>query len=1201
MLLLLGLVRFGAQAQVRTNFLDQVVVPAPPGVTVTNVGKRPVILTTNNLIPRAVTLPTNSAPPVNLQTNPVIVPQAKAEPAVPIVVNTNVSVAAPPAPRTNIALPTRPAVLTNAAPTQVVTAPQTTNELEQAVRKLRVADGFRVELFAAEPLIQNPVSFAFDEQGRAFVVETHRRRTSVFDIRNHPDWLTNDFSFRTVLDRSNFFRQALAPGKTNVPEKLRIDRNQDGRFDSADLEVESERLRLVEDRNADGVAETASTFAEGFNSLVSGVAAGVLPRKGDVYFACIPDLWILRDQNGDRTADIRAKLLSGFGVHISYGGHDLHGLKFGPDGKLYFSIADRGLHVVTGDGRTNSLPDTGAIMRCNPDGTEFEIVATGFRNPQELAFDQHGNLWTGENNGDGGDKARWLYVVEGGDYGWHIGWQHLPKMGAWNSEMLWSMPPTNTAYQIIPPIAHIGHGPAGLAFYPGTGLPPQYANHFFMCDFPGGVNAFSVESSGAGFEVRNARPVLSELYPVDVDFGPRGGFYVLDWVQGWEKTGKGRLFRVAERSGVYESAAVQAAQLLSTGMDNRAVEELGNLLAHADMRVRLEAQFTLAAKGTSATNVLVQVATSSQNELARLHSIWALGQIGRKDQAALTILLGLAGDPSAEVRAQSLKVMGEARYGLGYDLAISGLRDTSPRVRFFAALALGRIGMADPTPLYAMLAENNDKDPFLRHAGVTALTWLEDFGMLETGARDRSPAVRLASLLAMRRLGRSEVALFLYDNRAANVLEAARAIYEEPIESGMNQLAALIDKPILSEFITRRILHANYRLGKLENALALSEFVGRTNLPAHLRAEAIELLGRWGENSPRDLFTGLWRPLPARDARAASITVRSSLSELLHAPSTDLRRAAISAAVRLDLNTISPELLRIASSTNEPGLVRLDAFKALSAFKAPEFQKAVALLSNDPDFILRKEASAFTIKQAAPANALQVISKILQTGSIPEKQQAIEQLGNLESSAADPLLLMWLDRVVSGKAPPELHAEILEAASKRADPLIKGSLERYLASRGKENVTRDFSEALAGGNAESGRKIFFERQDVACVRCHKLGGQGGGEVGPELTGIGARVDRQYLLESIVAPNARLTSGFENLLITLRDKSTVTGLLREDDLEYVYITSPEDGDLRVPKSEIENLDLGLSSMPEEIGKILTKRELRDLIEFLAQQK
>ena len=90
-------------------------------------------------------------------------------------------------------------------------------ELDVALKKLRLSPSFKAEIFAAEPMIQNPVSFAFDENGRAFVVETHRRRTSVYDIRNHRDWLEADFSFRTVADRSNFFRKVLVPGNTNLP------------------------------------------------------------------------------------------------------------------------------------------------------------------------------------------------------------------------------------------------------------------------------------------------------------------------------------------------------------------------------------------------------------------------------------------------------------------------------------------------------------------------------------------------------------------------------------------------------------------------------------------------------------------------------------------------------------------------------------------------------------------------------------------------------------------------------------------------------------------------------------------------------------------------------------------------------------------------------------------------------------------------
>jgi quinoprotein glucose dehydrogenase len=81
----------------------------------------------------------------------------------------------------------------------------------QGLKKFAVARGFKVEVFAAEPLLQNPVSIAFDERGRLYVVETHRRRTSVFDIRNFPEWLDSDFSLRTVDDRLNFLKRTVVP------------------------------------------------------------------------------------------------------------------------------------------------------------------------------------------------------------------------------------------------------------------------------------------------------------------------------------------------------------------------------------------------------------------------------------------------------------------------------------------------------------------------------------------------------------------------------------------------------------------------------------------------------------------------------------------------------------------------------------------------------------------------------------------------------------------------------------------------------------------------------------------------------------------------------------------------------------------------------------------------------------------------------
>ena len=160
-------------------------------------------------------------------------------------------------------------------------------------------------------------------------------------------------------------------------------------------------------------------------------------------------------------------------------------------------------------------------------------------------------------------------------------------------------------------------------------------------------------------------------------------------------------------------------------------------------------------------------------------------------------------------------------------------------------------------------------------------------------------------------------------------------------------------------------------------------------------------------------------------------------------------------------------------------------------------------------------------------------------------------------------------------------------------------MERFNKGRANDPLAQR-SECLAGGDASLGKKIFFERQDVQCIRCHKLAGTGG-EVGPDLTGVGARLTRAELLESIVLPNARIAKGFQNLVIKMKDGHSYAGLLKKEDLENIYIDSPEDGPLRIPKAEVEELNPGLSAMPPEIASMLSKRDLRNLIEFLAAQK
>ena len=1102
---------------------------------------------------------------------------------------------------------------------------------ETAMKKFRITPGLKIDVFASEPDIQDVVNFAFDDQGRCFVVETGRRRTSVYDIRKHRNWTDADLSFRTVEDRIKFLKEKLVPGNKELPKDIQIDRNGDGKFDWHDLEVESERIRLIEDTNGDGKVDKSTVYADGFNTIVSGVAAGIAVKGEDVYFTCIPDLWLLKGVTADGKAKEKTPLLSGFGVHIAYGGHDMHGLKFGPDGKLYFTIADRGTHVQTKEGKIIALPDTGAVFRCNPDGSEFEVFAKGLRNPQELAFDQYGNLFTGDNNADGGDKARWTHVVEGADYGWRIGWQHLPKLGAWNSEKLWDLPPRNTAAYILPAAAHIGHGPAGISYYPGTGLPDSFKNTFFYADFPGGVRYFKMRPFGATYLVDNPKDYLMDnklynmngkllwgLYPTDVEFAPGGGIYILDWVSGWEKTGKGRIYRLHDPAVDASDAVIDTKNILAKGMKGRGLDELVNLLGHQDMRVRYAAQFALADEArekefrktkvsrfirpfSRPLETLITAARTSQNQMVRVHALWAIGQMGRTPALEhIQELVPLILDKDPEIRAQTAKIMGEVRYDGAYTALLQLLQDSDSRVRYFAALSAGRFGDKRATDrIIALLRDNGERDPYLRHAGMMALTMIDDGKAAQIAAKDASPSVRMAGLLAMRKMADDNVANFLKDSDNFLVLEAARAITDIPLNDAMPKLAALTKNTKAADPVLRRAMNANLRLGKSSNAQAIADLVAQTSVSETVRLEGIEFLGDWAKPGGRDRITGLWRPVADRDGSPARQALKPYWISLLTTDTDSVRVATIAAIEKLDMKEATETLRGLVANEALKVEVRASALRALASLKDPKLNDSIQIARKSKDQALRREGSRQLTAAAGP-NMLKTIATTLEQGSSGEQQAALETLAGIQSEEADALVVTWLQKLKAGSVPREVQLDILTAAQGRKASAVKDAVKAYNSTQSKKDNLYGYRETLYGGDATRGKEIFYERAEAACFRCHKINGEGG-DVGPDLGKIGSQKPREYILDSIIHPNAIIAPGYENVNLTLKNGATVMGILKEENDAELLLQVPEDGPTKIKKENIAKREKGLSSMLPELGTILSKQDLRDVVEYLSNLK
>ncbi|NQX01963.1 hypothetical protein HQ447_15000, partial [bacterium] len=234
----------------------------------------------------------------------------------------------------------------------------------------------KIEATHADQQITSPTAITFDDQGRVYVAETHRFREGIEDDRGNLFWYLDDLASKKTSDRRALHEKWQA------------------KVSLAELTRKSEVVRRLADTDGDGKIDQSQVFADGFNDVLDGTAAGAFYFEGSLYFACIPKIYQLRDTNGDGTADERKVVEEGFGVRVSLSGHDMNGFTLGTDGRIYGSIGDRGFSLITKEGVSYDYPNEGAVFRFEPDGTGFELFHTGLRNPKEIAFDALGNAFT---------------------------------------------------------------------------------------------------------------------------------------------------------------------------------------------------------------------------------------------------------------------------------------------------------------------------------------------------------------------------------------------------------------------------------------------------------------------------------------------------------------------------------------------------------------------------------------------------------------------------------------------------------------------------------------------------------------------------------------------------------------------------------------------------------------------------------------
>ena len=1165
-----------------------------------------------------------------------------------------------------------------AAPAPPATPGKTTRLDKSAVTRLasdararlavELPEGVELSLWASEQLVVDPVAIDIEPDGTLYVTSTSRNNMPI-DIRQHQDWMATVHTLRTMQDLRAFYRKIMAPANSEKNTWI-ADMNKDGSRDIKDLEEYKERIYRIRDTDGDGHADESRLVFQGFNDDPAfDILGGILVQDGSIIAGVPPGVYRLRDSDGDGVFDQRTTIGEGFNTHPAFGGHGVSGVTVGPDGRLYWEVGDIGLHVVDKTGKTWSIPNQGAVVRSELDGSGFEVFSTGTRNLQEFSFDDRGNLISVDNDGDhAGEKERLVYLPYGSDSGWRSNWQYGkytdPKnnrYNVWMRESLFKPRPENTAAHVLAPIENWYAGPSGMVYNPGTALSDAWKDYFFVSSFPGAspnarVYGFTLQHDGAGFRKADEKVLTKGVLVVGMKIGPDGALYLTDWITGWDSKNNGRLWKLDTPAAAGGAIRKEVQALLAADFRSRPAGEVAALLRHADMRVRQKAQFDMVRRAD--VPALLVAARDRSNLHARLHGLWGIAQLARKQPAQAAALVTFLTDDDPEIRAQAARLIGDVRHAAAAPRVVPLLKDAAPRVRFFAAEALGRLAHKPAAAaIVEMLAASDERDQWLQHTGAGALASIGDTGVLESLTSHSSRSVRSAAVVALRRLRHQGVARYLADVDEGVATDAARAINDDGgIAAAIPPLAARLGQvQLTNEPFVRRALNANVRLGTPEAVARLEALAQDAATPSELRIEAISALGVWGQPSPMDRVDGYYhtqvtvaagataaakhetagsraladagsgqpqlvlagagqaatsKPAPKAAARAPTRVTRNAdaaraaIERLVNAanahekPEVDVKVALAEAAGRLEARSVAP-VLEAQLKSDPSVLVRTAALRGLQAMKAGDMSALMQTALADKDAVVRRAALALLPGlPITPAAKVEHVGTIMKTGGVAEQQGALETLGTLKSVESRKLLATYLDELDAGRLAPALHIDLVDAVQTDGSALLQKRLDAYQAKQQADALIKALRPGtIAGGDARKGQQVLMQNPLAECTRCHAIRGRGA-DVGPELTKIGAMLTREQLYEALVEPNKRIPPGFGTVGITLKNGDRIDGTLREEsDTEIVVLTGTPATPRRLAKADIAERTDPVSAMPP-LGLVLKPREVRDLIEFLS---
>jgi putative membrane-bound dehydrogenase-like protein len=1041
-------------------------------------------------------------------------------------------------------------IYTNKPPGKQITANQvaaTTPALspEETRKLIQVPPGFEVRLFAAEPMVVNPVAMTWDERGRLWVVELYEY-----------------------------------PKGAPKGEKGR------------------DRIKILEDTDADGVADKVTVFADGY-SLATGIALG----HGGVYLGQAPHLYFLEDTNGDDKMDKQTILKTGFGMEDRH--ELLNGFAWGQDGWLYMT---HGVftHSKVRDPQTGDAghdPDgfgvqmDAALARFHPVTKKFEVFADGTSNPWGVDWNERGDAFV-----SACVIQHLFHMAPGGQYN--------RQGGTWANPYGYVGDLPSKGLPAIVDFRHYRAAHAGLCVYQGDQYPAEWRGLVMLGNIhQSALNCDRLTPVGATYKAEKESKLLGPageairkksgekiekgedwkhvgpgnflvsrdpwFRPVATHTGPDGAMWVMDWYDKYP--------------------CYQNAQADPEGVD-RVYGRIWRVVWVGDqpgkpVSSRPSREMDLTKESNAELLKLLEHANSWQQRQGR--RLIAERLRNKFDNQLFAGLFDLVSPPTTRQPASV-----EARLAALGAWSASGLLQSTNKL--LGSLA----GVA-----------THDRDPVLRASAVRFLgerrnpPGSQEELTLWTTARSSNVLVRAATAVALRQ--------YASDSLTVNELAAKRNIptatsafedllarpsvpgdtyYPHIVWMAMEPRVATDPKPFfpllaandnsVSAYCTHRVMRricdlsdATARAQHLNAALQwLADNAAKTQLASAALDGLIEAMKSKGASPTIDLapvFAKLTaNPALAEKARRlATLLGDTSASKTLIAKindsraSLDERLKGIQAARETKDEASRTEVVKLMTTEKTERLL-LEGTRSLSSFSGDEIAYALTDAWKNYSLPVRRAVADVLVTRSKWARAL---------------------LAGVENKAV---------------APQDISATARRALADASDKTIADNAERLLGryrppGADKLKLIADKRAVVLSGTADASNGHEVAKR--TCFVCHKLYGEGA-DVGPDLTGVG-RSTLEALLHNVIDPNEVVGGGFETTEVTLKDDSTVSGRVVEETDTRIKLVAAGPMEHTLAKSDIKLVNgkpairkTELSLMPDGLEQIPDK-DFRDMIMFI----